>query len=96
MPPRFGDDPLPESTYVADAVEFGAWIRAFRRQQGLRIDDAAALCGVSVELLHSLETGSRAVGLPKALRVARRLGLAFVAMPLEQVPDASRVTGLPE
>lgn len=65
----------------ADAQQFGQIIRAQRKYMGLRIDDAALLCGVSVALLSGLENGSRPVGLPKALRVAQQLGVALFADP---------------
>lgn len=73
--------PLPESPCVETAAEFGAFIRSLRTQHRLRIDDAAALCGVSVQLLSDLENGSRSVGLDKALMVARQLGVAVLAVP---------------
>lgn len=88
MAHRFGDESLPESPRIVNAGELGAWIRALRRRQGLRIDDAAALCGVSVQLLHSLETGTRSVGLEKALRVAQQLGVALLAVPATDLPSA--------
>jgi len=65
----------------ADERQFGQIIRAHRKHMGLRIDDAALLCGVSVALLSGLENGSRPVGLPKALRVAQQLGIALFADP---------------
>ena len=63
----------------ADAQQFGAIIRHQRKKIGLRIDDAAALCGVSVSLLSGLENGTRPVGLPKALQVAQQLGVSLYA-----------------
>ncbi len=65
----------------ADARQFGQLVRAHRKLLGLRIDDAALLCGVSVALLSGLENGSRPVGLPKALHVAQQLGIALFADP---------------
>jgi transcriptional regulator with XRE-family HTH domain len=65
----------------ADAQQFGLIIRKQRKHMGLRIDDAALLCGVSVALLSGLENGSRPVGLPKALRVAQQLGIVLFAEP---------------
>lgn len=44
---------------------------------GLRIDDAAALCGVSVDLLSRLENGSSGVGTGKLLKVLDGLGLSL-------------------
>ena len=88
MASRTSQDALPDRHVIPDIAVFGAWIRALRRRQGLRIDDAAALCGVSVQLLHALETGTRSVGLEKALGVARQLGLAVLVVPAEELPAA--------
>lgn len=79
--------PRPESPCVETAAEFGAFIRCLRTQHQLRIDDAAALCGVSVQLLSDLEKGRRAVGLDKALKVARQLGVAVLALPRAELPQ---------
>ncbi len=65
----------------ADAKQFGEIIRKQRKKTGLRIDDAALLCGVSVALLSALENASRPVGLPKALHIAQQLGIALFAEP---------------
>jgi transcriptional regulator with XRE-family HTH domain len=63
---------------TADA---GALIKARRREQSLRIDDAAALSGVSVDLLSRLENGKGSVRFDKLLAVLDGLGLALVAGP---------------
>jgi transcriptional regulator with XRE-family HTH domain len=72
-------DPLAVS--VASAV--GRTVRARRREQALRIDDAAALCGVSVDLLSRLENGKGSVRLDKLVAVLDGLGLAMVVGPKE-------------
>lgn len=80
---------LPERPTIETVAEFGAFIRSMRTQLGLRIDDAAALCGVSVALLSALENGKpRSVGLDKALNIARELGLAILAVPRAELPEA--------
>jgi len=43
--------------------------------------------GVSVQLLSDLENGRRAVGLDKALMVARQLGLAILTVPKSELPQ---------
>lgn len=79
--------PLPDKATIESVAEFGAYIRSLRTQQRLRIDDAAALCGVSVSLLSALENGtSRSVGLEKALSVASQLGLSLLAVPRSELP----------
>lgn len=66
---------------VTDASAIGPTIRARRREQSLRIDDAAALSGVSVDLLSRLENGKGSVRLDKLLAVLDGLGLALVLGP---------------
>lgn len=80
--------PLPKIPTIETVAEFGAFVRSLRTQQGLRIDDAASLCGVSVALLSALENGKpRGVGLDKALQVAHQLGLALLAVPRAELPS---------
>ena len=52
---------------VTDANSLGPAIRSRRRAQSLRIDDAASLSGVSVDLLSRLENGKGSVRLDKLL-----------------------------
>lgn len=64
---------------VTDQASVGLMVKAARTKQGLRIDDAAALCGVSVGLLSALESGAdRSVRLDKMLNILDKLGLALV------------------
>jgi transcriptional regulator with XRE-family HTH domain len=62
-------------------ADVGALVKARRREQSLRIDDAAALSGVSVDLLSRLENGKGSVRFDKLLAVLDGLGLALVAGP---------------
>ncbi|MES9858113.1 MAG: helix-turn-helix domain-containing protein [Sedimenticola sp.] len=88
MAGKITPQPLPESPVIDSVTAFGAHIRSMRTQMQLRIDDAAALCGVSVQLLSDLENGRRSVGLDKALTVAQQLGLAVVAIPRSELNTA--------
>jgi transcriptional regulator with XRE-family HTH domain len=72
---------LPELLRVTNAGVLGPVIRARRRGQSLRIDDAASLSGVSVDLLSRLENGKGSVRLDKLLSVLDSLGLALVIGP---------------
>ena len=72
---------LPEFLRITDPGDFGPAIRARRRDQALRIDDAASLSGVSVDLLSRLENGKGSVRLDKLLAVLDSLGLALVLGP---------------
>ncbi len=74
---------LPELLRITDPGSFGPAIRARRRDQSLRIDDAASLSGVSVDLLSRLENGKGSVRVDKLLSVLDSLGLALVLGPKE-------------
>ncbi len=69
---------VPAVQAVKALVDIGLQIRAARRGQGLRIDDAASLCGVSVDLLSRLENGKGGVATDKVLQVLSGLGLELI------------------
>ena len=71
----------PELLRITDASTLGPVIRTRRRAQSLRIDDAASLSGVSVDLLSRLENGKGSVRVDKLLVVLDSLGLALVLGP---------------
>ena len=71
----------PEPLRIEAASDLGPTVRARRRQQALRIDDAASLSGVSVDLLSRLENGKGSVRLDKLLSVLDGLGLTLVVGP---------------
>lgn len=66
---------------IENASDLGPAVRARRREQSLRIDDAASLSSVSVDLLSRLENGKGSVRLDKLLKVLDGLGLALVLAP---------------
>ena len=68
---------------VENVSDLGKAVRARRREQSLRIDDAAALLGVSVDLLSRLENSKSSVRLDKLLSVLDGLGLTLVLAPKE-------------
>lgn len=76
-------------TTVYSLKDLGGLIREQRRASGLRIDDAADLCGVSVDLLSRLENGHSGVGTARLLKVMDGLGLAMI------VVDKSKLVGMP-
>ncbi|MGY4827073.1 helix-turn-helix domain-containing protein [Sphaerotilaceae bacterium SBD11-9] len=61
---------------ISAPTDLGPAIRARRREQQLRMDDAASLSGVSVDLLSRLENGKGSVRLDKLLTVLDGLGPA--------------------
>ena len=77
------------SEILVDSLpDLGRIVREQRHASGLRIDDAAALCGVSVDLLSRLENGHSGVGTARLLKVLDGLGLAIM------VVDKSRLANL--
>ena len=72
---------LPAVQLVHELADVGRQVRAHRKLQGLRIDDAAALNGVSVDLLSRLENGAGGIRTDKLLAVLDGLGLALVIAP---------------
>ena len=80
---RFQDS----ETRAENLPRLGSIIRSRRRASGLRIDDAAALCGVSVDLLSRLENGKSGVSTDRLLKVLDGLGLALAV--IDKSPVAS-------
>ena len=72
---------FPQPVRIELSSDLGALVKARRREQSLRIDDAAALSGVSVDLLSRLENGKGSVRFDKLLAVLDGLGLAVVVGP---------------
>lgn len=76
--PKITNQPSPT---ISSARELGQWIRVRRIAAGIRIDDAAALSNVSVQLLSDLENGNRSVGIDKVFAVINCLGLDLMVKP---------------
>ncbi|MCX7663732.1 MAG: helix-turn-helix domain-containing protein [Tepidimonas fonticaldi] len=68
---------------LQSAPDLGPVVRERRKSQSLRIDDAAGLLGVSVDLMSRLENGQGSVRLDKALAVLDGLGLTLMVLPKE-------------
>lgn len=72
-----------QPTLLQSGPELGPVVRERRKSQSLRIDDAAGLVGVSVDLMSRLENGQGSVRLDKALAVLDGLGLTLMVLPKE-------------
>ncbi|MEN6360916.1 MAG: helix-turn-helix transcriptional regulator [Smithella sp.] len=57
------------------AADIGAAIRKKRKEDGLTLAEAAALCGVGYRFLSDLENGKSTAQLGKVLQVLNALGL---------------------
>jgi len=79
--PNFQDPETP----VGSLEDLGRHIRQKRKASGLRIDDAAALCGVSVDLLSRLENGKSGVSTDRVLKVLDGLGLVMLIRGKENI-----------
>ena len=77
------DQPAQQATLLKTANALGPIVRERRKSQSLRIDDAAGLLGVSVDLMSRLENGQGTVQLNKAMAVLDGLGLALMVLPKE-------------
>lgn len=77
---------------ISSLVDLGAIVRSTRKAQGIRIDDAAALCGVSVDLLSRLENGKSGVSSERLLRVLDGLGLQLLVVDKSQASNVPAAT----
>jgi transcriptional regulator with XRE-family HTH domain len=77
------DQPAQPARLLTTASALGPIVRERRKSQSLRIDDAAGLLGVSVDLMSRLENGQGTVQLDKAMAVLDGLGLTLMVLPKE-------------
>lgn len=73
--------PTPEQKGPLTTKLLGEFVRAKRTQAGLRIDDAAQLCGVSVETISKIETAKSGVRVESLFRVLTGLGIQLRVNP---------------
>jgi transcriptional regulator with XRE-family HTH domain len=71
---------------VKDIPALGQLVRNQRAVNAMRIDDAAALCGVSSNVLSRLENG-KPVTLDKLLLILQGLGLHMLVLPARHAHD---------
>jgi transcriptional regulator with XRE-family HTH domain len=74
--------PASQDSEIASAPlqQLGQIIRRRRKSSGMRIDDAAALSGVSVDLLSRLENGKSGVATDRLIKVLDALGLVLAVV----------------
>lgn len=70
---------------IDSPAELGLVVRAARRAQGLRLDDAAAFAGVGYVFAGDVEHGKETVQLGRVLKLLKQLGLVLVV----DAPDAA-------
>jgi y4mF family transcriptional regulator len=64
---------------ITTAVELGNIIKRKRKADGLTLEEASAICGVSYAFLSALENGKETVRLNKVLQVLACLGIELDA-----------------
>lgn len=60
---------------IENTADFGAAIRAERRNQGLTQSELADWCGVGINFVSDVERGKPTVEMGRALRLSQMLGL---------------------
>jgi transcriptional regulator with XRE-family HTH domain len=73
---------------ISDPSDIGAFVRAARKAQGIRQDDAAGAIGVSENFMVRVENGAEGIQWGKLFQVLSGLGIRM----LVDVPEAA--TGL--
>jgi HTH-type transcriptional regulator / antitoxin HipB len=64
---------------IIAAEDLGSIIRQKRKADGLTLEEAAAVCGVSYAFFSALENGKETVRLNKVLQVLASLGIELEA-----------------
>jgi HTH-type transcriptional regulator / antitoxin HipB len=64
---------------ISNAEDIGRIIKQKRKDDGLTLEEAAAVCGVSYPFLSALENGKETVRLDKLLQVLQGLGIDLSA-----------------
>jgi len=63
---------------AATAADIGTAVRNKRKEDGLTLADAAALCGVGYRFMSDLENGKETAQVGKVLKVLTALGLDMI------------------
>ncbi len=71
----------PPLEQTLSALLLGQAIKARRTQSGLRLEDAAALCGVAKQTFMKIEQGSPTSELQSILRICSALGIKINIAP---------------
>ena len=66
---------------ITTADDLGRVIKQKRKENGLTLEEAAAVCGVSYAFMSALENGKETVRLNKVLQVIKCQGIELEANP---------------
>lgn len=81
MAKRVKQSTTPNLNQAVTASLLGQAIRAKRTQSNLRLEDAAALCGVAKQTLMQIEKGRATSQLDSVLQICSGLGLSLYIKP---------------
>ena len=84
MAGRIKKIPTPEQKGKFTMEFLGLAVKARRTQSGLRIDDAASLCGVAKDTLMKIEHGRDTVQVASLLLVLQSLGIQLKMLAWEE------------
>jgi len=76
--------PTPKQDAPLSMELLGQYVKAKRTQSGLRIDDAALLCGVAKDTLMKIEHGRDTIQVASLLQVLNGLGIQLNVMSWEE------------
>lgn len=81
MPKKLKALPTPDLTQNVTVELLGQAIRARRTQSHLRLEDAAALCGVAKQTLQDIEHGQGTSQMSTLLQICSGLGIKLSILP---------------
>lgn len=81
--------PTPDLNANITAALLGQAIRARRTQSQLRLEDTAALCGVSKQTLSNIEHGEGTIQLNLVLQICSALGIHLRIVPWRDPKEVS-------
>lgn len=80
--------PTPDLNQPLQPELLGQAIKARRTQSNLRLEDAAALCGVAKETLMKIEHGQGTCQLGSVLQICDALGIKLYVHPWQKIDEA--------
>lgn len=84
MPKRIKKLPIPDLSQPLSPQLIGLAIKARRTQSNLRIEDAAALCGVAKQTFLRIEQGHGTSHLGNVLQICQSLGITLTIQAWEK------------
>ncbi|MBX9586362.1 MAG: helix-turn-helix domain-containing protein [Gammaproteobacteria bacterium] len=83
--------PTPDLSQPVGPKLLGEAIKAKRTQSNLRLEDAAALCGVAKETFHRIEHGQGTSSVDNVLRICDSLGITLYIKPWQENEEVGDV-----